>query len=494
MSKPASELRIVGWLISCVLTMAGVTPAVADPWASPGNESLRSDIQRLADAGILRGPVTSWPLSWPDIARDVIAASADDLDVATAAALLRVQRSARVAAARGFDGAGVRVSGAHEPSTLRRFADSPREEGEVALRAGWLGDHAAINFQGAFVTHPDDGKRFRPDGSYIGVNVGNFMISAGYFERWWGPGWDGSLILSTNARPIPSLTLERNYSDPFQSRLLSWIGPWRASIAVGEAESHDVALPKVRFLAARVTFKPRPWVEFGLSRTAQWCGGDRPCDLGTFTDMLLGRDNEVENGSATLDQPGNQMAGYDMRLRSPWRKLPVAFYTQLIGEDEAGGLPSKFLGLVGLETWGSSGWGGWTVRTEYADSTCNFSRENPQYDCAYRNSIYPQGYAYRGRIIGHSMDNDSRMYSVAGLLNRPNGDTISVAARRVELNRNGGSHAISDAPLSVDDVELRYSRQLGAGKLNVGLGFEEPAMDSTSSSRVRGFVVWQQGF
>ncbi len=43
-----------------------------------------------------------------------------------------------------------------------------------------------------------------PDGSYLGVNVGNFMLSAGYIERWWGPGWDGSLILSTNARPIPA--------------------------------------------------------------------------------------------------------------------------------------------------------------------------------------------------------------------------------------------------------------------------------------------------
>ena len=25
-------------------------------------------------------------------------------------------------------------------------------------------------------------------------------------DRWWGPGWDGSLILSNNARPIPAIT------------------------------------------------------------------------------------------------------------------------------------------------------------------------------------------------------------------------------------------------------------------------------------------------
>ena len=37
---------------------------------------------------------------------------------------------------------------------------------------------------------------------------------------------------------------------------------------------------------------------------------------------------------------------------------------------------------------------------EYSDTACNFSREAPKFDCAYRNSIYPQGYTHRGRIIG----------------------------------------------------------------------------------------------
>jgi hypothetical protein len=55
---------------------------------------------------------------------------------------------------------------------------------------------------------PTMARPWRADGSYLGVNFGNFMLSAGLMERWWGPGWDGGLILSTNARPIPSVTLE----------------------------------------------------------------------------------------------------------------------------------------------------------------------------------------------------------------------------------------------------------------------------------------------
>jgi hypothetical protein len=481
------------WAI-CAATCLAMPIARADPWLAPGDEGLRSDILLLADAGILRGPVTTWPISWPDIARDVIDAQEHGLDSATANALLRVRRLARTASARGFAGAGIRASGAYEPQTLRGFADSPREEGELALRASWLGDHFAANLQGSYVVDADDQKNWRPDGSYLGVNFGNFMLSAGFMERWWGPGWDGSLILSSNARPIPSVTLERNYTDPFETRWLSWLGTWRASIAMGRAESSGVPVPDVRFFAARVNFKPRPWLEFGLTRTAQWCGGDRPCDWSTFGDMVLGNDNQVSDDSAANDQPGNQMAGYDMRLRSPWRAVPIAFYTQWIGEDEAGGLPSKFIGQFGLEGWGSSRLGGWRVRAEFNDTACNFSRETAEFGCAYRNAIYPQGYAFRGRIIGSSMDNDSRMYTLAGLLNRANGDVISLTMRRIELNRDGGEHAISDVPLDLDNVELRYSRGLGDGTVSVGMGYGDPVNSTASSSRAHGFAIWQQGF
>jgi hypothetical protein len=210
--------------------------------------------------------------------------------------------------------------------------------------------------------------------------------------------------------------------------------------------------------------------------------------------MVLGNDNQTAEGGATEDQPGNQMAGYDMRLRSPWRKLPLVFYTHWVGEDEAGGLPSKFIGQFGLETWGNSALGGWRLRAEYADTACNFSRETPEFGCAYRNAIYPQGYAYRGRIIGHAMDNDSRMYALAGILTRENGDTVALSIREFELNRDGGPHAISDVPLDVFNVELRYSRGLGAGKISAGIGYEDPALTADSSSRVHGFVNWQQGF
>jgi Capsule assembly protein Wzi len=485
----ARSIWMLALLVSCVAGLAN-----ADPWLEPGDEGLRSDIQLLADAGILRGPMTTWPLSWPDIARDAQSADESALDIVTAAALVRVRRLSRDASSNGFAGLGIRARGTNQPVTLRGFADTPRDDAELSLRASWLTDHISLKLQGTVVAEPDDDQQFRADGSYIGVNVGNFMISAGFMERWWGPGWDGSLILSTNARPIPSITLERNYTDPFKSKWLSWIGPWRASIAVGEMEGHDVAVPDVKFLAARVNFRPRRWLEFGLTRTAQFCGGDRTCDWGTFTDMLFGRDNTNADDNPN-EEPGNQLAGYDMRLSSPWKALPMAFYTQWIGEDEAGGMPSRFIGQFGLEFWGDSVLGGYRLRTEYSDTACTFTKENPDFNLAYRHHLYPQGYAYRGRIIGHSMDNDSRMFSVAGLLTRTNGDVLTVELRQVKLNRDGtGTHAISEAPADLDNVELRYSKIFGIGKVSLGLGYDDMSTPVESSSEIRAFLGWQQGF
>src|SRR5688572_14647399 len=85
----------------------------------------------------------------------------------------------RAASHMGFTGAGIRISGAREPAQLRTFAATPREEGEIALQAGWLGERFALNLEGTFVVDPDDGKQGRLDGSYLGANFGNFMISVG---------------------------------------------------------------------------------------------------------------------------------------------------------------------------------------------------------------------------------------------------------------------------------------------------------------------------
>ena len=245
---------------------------------------------------------------------------------------------------------------------LRSFADVPREEGEVSLGVQYLGERFAYRVQATGVADPDDGKEIRPDGSYAALVLGNWMVHAGYIDRWWGPGWEGSLIYGSNARPIPSITVERNYSDPVQHPWLRWIGQFRFVVTMGQLEEERTDAPNAQLFGMRATWKPHRRIEIGISRSAQWCGDGRPCDLDTFWDLLIGNDND----QSLEEQPGNQLAGFDLRWSLPW--VPVAIYAQAIGEDEANFMPSKYIGLGGIEFWGGVGERSWRVHVEAADT------------------------------------------------------------------------------------------------------------------------------
>ena len=47
------------------------TATTATPLITPGDTALRHDIQRLADHGIIKGPVSTWPLAWGPIIADI---------------------------------------------------------------------------------------------------------------------------------------------------------------------------------------------------------------------------------------------------------------------------------------------------------------------------------------------------------------------------------------------------------------------------------------
>jgi hypothetical protein len=437
-------------------------------------------------------------MSWPDIAREVLRSDLrDTMSPHIEAALARVQYAAQRAQHSDFSGWTGDVSVAAKPMKLRTFADTPRENSELGAQAAWVGNRFALNLETTVVASPDDHQTFRLDGSFLGVALGNTIISAGSMDRWWGPGWEGSIILSSNSRPIPAVGIERNYSDPFESRFLRWLGSWRAGVWIGELDHGDVPVPDVRFAAARVTIRPVSWLEIGLSRTAQWCGRDRTCDFDTFVDLLAGQDN-VRGTNRAGEEPGNQMAGYDFRLRSPWRAAPVALYGQLIGEDEAGGTPSRLLGLFGLESWAESAWGAMRFHVEYADTACNFSRHHPLYNCAYQNDIYPQGYTYQGREIAHALGGDGQMMSLGALLVRSTTESWSALARKIKLNRDADPNALTSSPnltsSALNNVELQYNHAFAGGMVMLGLGFDDYVQPAFKGFESRAFLCWRQSF
>jgi len=475
-----------------VAALGCAATARAEPWVAPGDMRLRHDLQVLYDRGLLTGPSLSWPLSWPDIARDLGRIDVEPLSPSLATTVSRVrqrlereQRTDQVALSYG-------LAAAARPDEMRTFAYTPREEGEASVAADWLGQRFAWKLEATVVADAEDGQTFRPDGSYLGASLGNWMLSVGWLERWWGPGWDGTLLLSTNARPVPSISIERQESTPMDVPLLRWLGPWRFLTFMGQLEG-DRDYPDALLFGMRIELRPLPSLQIAASRTAQWCGEGRPCDGGTFWDLITGNDNDQD-----LDQqPGNQLAGFDVRWSWPGGRVPLALYAQAIGEDEAGFLPSKYLGLFGVEVWGEIGAGSWRAHVEYADTACDFPNDPPQFGCAYESIIYTDGYRYRDRVLGHSTDGDAESIGIGGMLVDQAGREWRLLARNVKLNRAGAgvANSLADGPARVQDIELVHRRGFAWGSVELGLGYADTRAADSVELRVedglRGFVSWR---
>ena len=483
-------------IIALVLS---VSSALAGPNLPTGDLALRHDIQRLADHGVITGTVTTWPLAWGPVLEEINSANATSLPPDVADALVRVRQRAgwetRTQELTFSAGAGL----ADNATRIRSYQYTPRGRGEVSAGLSWIDSWFSADLNVQYVDSDQDADATRFDNSMIGVVAGNWSIAASTQERWWGPAWDGSLILSNNARPIPSLTIDRIFTDAFESKWLSWLGPWDFSVMFGQLEK-ERAVPDAQFFGMRFNFRPLPSLEIGLSRTAQWCGDDRPCDLDTFVDLLLGKDNVGDAGIGEENEPGNQLAGVDFRWAPTFKGVPLAVYGQFIGEDEAGGFPSRYIGQGGIELSGYA-FDRWSYRgyLEYSNTACKFESSNKLYNCAYNHGTYQTGYRYRGRSIGHPADNDAELFS-AGLIAVDADDTQWRALLRSGTLNDGGPpdsrNTLTTTPQDITSIDLSHSRAFSFGVIDVGVGYEsiDDGSNGGSDDEFRGYLQWRSSY
>ena len=470
----------------------------ADPNLQSGDLILRHDIQRLADHGIIKGPITTWPLAWGPILEDLRQVDASRLSSGVLASLARVRDRANWETRSGELTFNAKAAVAKNPTRMRSFQNTPRGSSEISAGAGWIGNWLSIELTVQGVDSDQDAEKLRVDDSMVGVMIGNWSVAASTQQRWWGPTWDGSLILSNNARPIPSLAIDRVFTDAFDSQWLSWIGPWDLSVLFGQLEK-DREVPNAQFFGMRFNFKPIPSLEIGISRTAQWCGDGRPCGFGTFTDLFLGRDNIGDAGIGTSNEPGNQMAGVDFRWSPSFIKVPVAAYGQFIGEDEAGGFPSRYLVQVGVEGSGLM-MEHWSYRwfAEIAGTSCDFLKDDI-FNCAYRQAIYRSGYKFRTRPIGHGADNDARLVSVGWMMVDERDSRWRALLRFGDLNRGGAPdlrHSLTPTPQDIASIDISHSRVFSFGVIDAGAGYEQidDTASGVSSSETRFYLQWRSSY
>jgi len=490
-----NELR---GLCASLLFLFAAPPAPAGPQVESGDMALRHDIQRLADAGVIRGTVSTWPMAWAPILEDLDAASLAGLPQDVVDALYRVRSRGQFETGQGDVQVTAEAGLANDPASIRSYQDTPRGTADVRASAAWHSDAVNIDIAVSYVDAEGDDD-VRIDGSHLGVALGNWEFAASTRQRWWGPSWDGSLILSNNARPFPSLVLDRTRTDAFETKWLSWLGPWDLVVMFGLLEEERY-VPNAQFFGMRFNFRPVDSLELGLFRSAEWCGDGRPCGLDTFVDLFLGHDNRGDEGIDASNEPGNQLAGVDFRWTPGFLGRRTAFYGQFVGEDEAGGFPSRWLGQFGAE-WTGYLFDRWSTRLygEVSATSCQFYESSEIFNCAYNHSIYQSGYRYRGRSIGHGADNDTRLLSAGVVAVAADETQWRALLRYGKLNRGGAPdewNSLTPTPQEIVSLDVAHGRRLPFGIIDVGIGYAlvDDIASATDTSDARFYVQWRSEY
>lgn len=473
-------------------------PTLAAPWLAPGDARARYAAQALADTGSLNRTTSTWPLMWDNLEERH---EAPDDAAGTAHAYLAFER--REQAQQGFRGT-VTLSGATERRVVRGFSAGPDESAQLGVTLQWQGEHWAAGLSPSHTQNPQDNRDWRMDGSYLAATAGNWVIGAGNLDRWWGPGWQSSLILSNNARPLPAVWLNRRNAHAPQQEWLSWIGPWDVTLFAGEMESART-IPEARLIGMRFTMRPIQGLDIGFSRILQLDGKGRPGGAGTYWDAIVGQDNRQE-GKA--NDPGNQLGAIDIRYGfQASETTTLGVYTQMVGEDEAGRLPGKKSWLFGVDATSALAGGEQQWYLEYTNTITDDLFGEPLPGVTYEHSIYQTGYRYRGRSMAASQGGDAEVATLGGWHFLPGGSQLGASITHAKLNQFGaiGNQVpdnrvdyLTPAPdQSLTQATLSYGTQILSGWLDVEAQYTDaPLMlrDGTELSQWQVSGEWRYRF
>lgn len=480
---------LIGWA-----ALPGI--AHADPWISPGNVQLRQDVELLADSGVIQIPITTWPIPWGSLAAELQSVDASRLSPVQQLAYERLLSGIRSVQA-GGDHLGYKAQAAPGRPALNWFGDATRGKEEAG--ASWSGydGNLAFRFNATAVYGSRDHQRVRFDGSYVGLVLGNWMLTAGQIDQYWGPAWSGSMILGTNSRPVPGVMLTRNVAKAFQTPVLHWLGPWTFSV-FADRLGNDRYIHHPFLLGARVTFVPLNGVEFGLSRLALFGGKTRPEGFSCLYKTIVGHTN-VQAGT-TVDCAA-QMVAISNRFHIPATQF--TFYSQFTASDSSHSSVSKWADLLGLSRWGTIGVNGATYRAflEYANTTIN-SWKQPLPNVQYENYLYQSGFRYRGYDVGYPTGNDSELWTAGVTLQGSDDGQLTFLLRHGTLNVDNtnarepwGGNKLAPRRTAFDELDAYFRPSFWGGHLNFALGVTRwgPA-GLPSETGLHAQVGWQMGF
>ena len=438
-----------------VLLTLTTTCAVAEPWVDTSDLYLRESIEHLADLNIITTPTTTFPLMWHDIERDINSTPVHLLEDEALNAYSYVRHQLKLAKK---NQKRLTFNAATSDNRFTSFGDSYRDNNNVQMHTSFMNEYVAAKFSPRFNPSPNDDDKISYDGSYVATYLGNWVLSAGMQDRWWGPGWDTSLSMTNNARPMPALALSRKSAVPVTIPFTNHQIPWTVTSFMGVMDDERVVKDTLLW-GFRLNFRPAQNWEIGLTRLAQWGGEGRSKSFSTFLDVVAGLDNCGGVGPSAEEcadgkEPGNQLAGYDIRYSTKVFDQPIALYFTSFAEDgdSKGGL--SILGeeryQAGIDTRLNAFNRNWRLFAEWTDTyaTCRDGKNGDGTsdigDCYYEHHIYKTGMRYNGRTIGSLYENDATSVVFGAISQAKDNLAFQTKFRWLQLNKDNHDKAPDD--------------------------------------------------
>ena len=429
-----SQSLLIRLLLICTLLVS--TSTIAEPWIDTSDIYLKANIQLLADTGHILTPVTTYPLMWHDIVRDLKKINQSKLTSNQRKAYHYINHQFRLAKK---NQTRIKAQVGLKNKRFISFGDTVSDKNTIAVHSSIMYEHFAAKIAPGYTNSPSDGDKIRFDESYIAGFIGNWVISYGRQNRWYGPTWDTSLSLTNNARPITALSLSRKSAEPLTIPFTEFDIPWTVSSFMGQMDDERTVKDTLLW-GFRLNFKPFKNLEVGLTRLAQWGGEGHSQSLSTFGDILIGRTN-CGIDDLVCDEnspnPANQQAGYDLRYSFNLFDVPMSFYGQKFAEDGKEGTlqyVTKAQPQIGFDAHLTIFDKPSTVFIELADSLADCGARDNIGDCYYEHSTYTTGMRYNGRTVGSTYENDAKTYVLGTISQLSINTRLTAKLRYLDLN------------------------------------------------------------
>src|SRR5688572_5759529 len=280
-----------------------------------------------------------------------------------------------------IEGAATQDSGRTRPNSRGMSAE---DTWTASLAAHYQpSDHVLLQLGG--VAYPDE---TMASGSVLSLGFEYAQLDVGFREHWWSPMTDSSMLIGTQARSMPGITLS-NYTPISKLGFRYEMFMARMSRVEGIAFDGGTTDGDPQLFGVQVSIDPvRGWT-LSASRILQYGGGERDDSLSGLFDAFF---TPVSSDNTGTDQDfGNQTAALSSQFVFPTAQ-PFAVYFQYAGEDGSRKEGWR-LGNVAL----SAGldvprlWNRFDLKYEVTEWQNSW----------YVHHIYPAGQSNEGHVIGH---------------------------------------------------------------------------------------------